>query len=117
MLKERLLFLSQAASMRAFKTLVAKNDKYNTGEDKLEHFKEESEHPLALDKQLSLALTYANKHWRKLHSMSKTPRAISLEEWTESLDDLVNYMHLIECLLIESQEVTKWLEIESTNQD
>ena len=94
------------AQIRANETLVKKNNTYNPGADKLAHWKEDSVGEINLDGQVQTLLGYADKHWRKLKAMSQHVDMYEFSEWTESLDDLCNYMRLLECLLIESKEVT-----------
>ena len=101
------------ATERARSTLARKNKKYNPGDNKLEHFYQDYE---ILEVRLNIAITYAKKHWTKIRTMSGHADLYSMQEWTESLDDLVNYMHLLECLLIDSGEITCQTK-DPTNQD
>jgi len=89
------------AETRARKLLEAKNAKYNPGHDRLAHFKEDVEN---IEEQVNTLIGYVKKHWLKLRQMSTNVDLYEISEWTESLDDMVNYMHLLECLLVDSGE-------------
>jgi len=95
--------LVSQAEVRARKLLEAKNAKYNPGHDRLAHFKLDNN---SISEQVSEAISLAKKHWTKIRTMSGRPDIYDMDEWTESLDDMVNYMHLIECLLVDSKEHT-----------
>jgi hypothetical protein len=86
-------------SLRAQKTLIFKNSAYNPGTDKLSHFKEGN---LTSQEIVSELLSHTTKHWKKVGLLKTEPiDSRPLEEWQESLDDIKNYMSLLECLLID----------------
>ncbi len=92
------------AHLRSFSTLLQKNNKYNPGHDKLAHFKTDTD---SISEQVSEAISNAKKHWTKIRTMSGRPDIYDMNEWTESLDDMVNYMRLIECLLVDSGKILR----------
>jgi len=92
----------EAATERRRVILKAKKRLYATGEDRLEQFHRAGASQNILPTEALIGM--ATKHYTAITDMCKDPTNYSFNRWHEVLDDLRNYMDLLDALVTDVKE-------------
>ena len=93
----------ESSFIRRKELLKVKKRMYATGIDRLEQF-----HRAGAVQNItptSALIGMATKHYTSITDMAKTPTNYSLKQWHEKLDDLRNYMDLLDALVTDLDSV------------
>ena len=93
--------VTQLTVRRLFQLSETKGKEYSGPLDRLANFRRYAE-SLGLDYRMVLAV-YAGKHWDAIVSYCKTGKVFSSESIDGRIDDLIVYLLLLKCMVIESE--------------
>lgn len=96
---ETFMKLVEEGHKRGVDILLKKAPEYSRpNRNRLEQFYEESDELCPPTRNL---IDMAKKHWTSIKMMADNPTLYSLNTWRQKLDDLRNYTHLMDGLLVD----------------
>lgn len=102
MTNEQFMAHLEVTFIRRKELLKAKKRFYATGEDRLEQFHRAASAQNILPTEALIGM--ATKHFTAITDMCKDPAQYTSHRWHEVLDDLRNYMDLLDALVTDIKE-------------
>ena len=102
MTNEQFMAHIHLATLRRVEVLKKKEKEYSNGKDRLEQF-----HRAASAQNINpteALIGMATKHFTSITDMCKDPTNYTNKRWNEKLDDLRNYMDLLDALVTDINE-------------
>lgn len=99
---EQFLAVFDEANTRRLILLEQRKKQYGKGKDRLIQFKKMAMVESRLPSEIPFSLS--DKQWTALADMVKTPEQYSLGQFRAVMDDVRNYMDLLEAVLIDTKE-------------
>ena len=102
MTNTQFLFHIQSSFDRRLALLNKKEKEYSNGKDRLEQFHRAG--AVQNIKPTEALLGMATKHFTSITDMAKDPSNFTSQQWNEKLDDMRNYMDLLDALVEDMKE-------------
>lgn len=102
MKNEEFLIQLELMHCRRVKLLEQKRKHYATNEDRLEQFHRAGSAQNILPTEALIGM--ATKHFTAITDMAKNPTDFTFNRWHEVLDDMRNYMDLLDALVTDIKE-------------
>jgi|GEM_PF-6886737 len=99
---ERFALHLETSFLRRKKLLTAKGKHYGGATNRLEQFHRAGAAQNILSTEALIGM--ATKHYTSITDMAKKPYDFTLNQWHEKLDDLRNYMDLLDALITDIEE-------------
>ncbi len=99
---EQFMLHIKLATLRREVLLNKKEKEYSNGKDRLEQFHRAASAQNILPTEALISM--ATKHFTSITDMCKDPTNYTSKQWHEKLDDLRNYMDLLDALITDIKE-------------
>ncbi len=83
-------------------TLIKKSEEYSSEEDKMRNFNV-SARMLGIEPE-QVAFLYMMKHFESVYEIVMNQKKVTREIWDEKIGDLINYLFLIDAILMKKLE-------------